>query len=90
MFVRPELTLLKGTRNLRPYVIRDLYVGTNHDIDIEPIEVADGADSDSDEEMDSDFAREVTDPVEGTLVTMTSAPIFSRTIGKLPWVIDNR
>ena len=26
------------------------------------------------------FAREVIDPVEGTLVTMTSAPSFSRTI----------
>ena len=48
-----EFTLPKGTHALKLYVICDSYVGADHDIDLEPIEVAEGEDSDSDEDMES-------------------------------------
>ncbi|GJE96304.1 Sec63-domain-containing protein [Phanerochaete sordida] len=48
-----ELTLPKGTHKLKLYVICDSYIGADHDIDLEPIDVAEGEDSDSDEEMES-------------------------------------
>jgi pre-mRNA-splicing helicase BRR2 len=51
--VKLEFTLPKGTHNLKLYVICDSYVGADHDIDLDPIDVAEGEDSDSDE-MDSD------------------------------------
>ena len=56
--VKLELTLPKGTHNLKLYVICDSYVGADHDIDMDPIEVAEGEDSDSEEETDSDDAME--------------------------------
>ncbi|KAI0088962.1 Sec63-domain-containing protein [Irpex rosettiformis] len=56
--VKLELTLPKGTHKLKLYVICDSYVGADHDIDMEPIEVAEGEDSDSEEESDSDDAME--------------------------------
>ena len=58
MFVNSYLTLEvsyeKGTHKPRLYVVCDSYIGTDHDIELEPIEVAEGEESDSDEDMDSD------------------------------------
>ena len=51
--VKLEFTLPKGTHNLKLYVICDSYMGADHDINLEPIDVAEGEDSDSDEEMES-------------------------------------
>lgn len=53
--VRLEITLPKGTHNLKLYVICDSYIGADHDIDMDPLDVAEGeeSDSDSDEEMES-------------------------------------
>lgn len=53
MGVKLEFTLPKGTHNLKLYVICDSYIGADHDIDLDPIDVAEGEDSDSDEEMES-------------------------------------
>ncbi|XP_006459706.1 hypothetical protein AGABI2DRAFT_219047 [Agaricus bisporus var. bisporus H97] len=54
LVVKLEFTLPKGTHRPRLYVVCDSYVGADHDIELEPIEVAEGEESDSDEEMDSD------------------------------------
>lgn len=51
--VKLEFTLPKGTHSLKLYVICDSYVGADHDIGLDPIEVAEGEDSDSDEDMES-------------------------------------
>jgi pre-mRNA-splicing helicase BRR2 len=50
--VKLEFTLPKGTHLLKLYVICDSYVGVDHDINLEPLEVAEGEDSDSDEDSD--------------------------------------
>ena len=54
--VKLEFTLPKGKHSLKLYVICDSYVGADHDIGLDPIDVAEGEDSDdSDEDMsDSD------------------------------------
>ncbi|KAF9474450.1 Sec63-domain-containing protein [Pholiota conissans] len=52
--VKLEFSLPKGTHSLKLYVICDSYVGADHDIALDPIEVAEGEESDSDEDMDSD------------------------------------
>lgn len=52
--VKLEFTLPKGTHSLKLYVICDSYIGADHDIGLDPIEVAEGEESDSDEDMDSD------------------------------------
>ncbi|KAJ7097861.1 putative RNA helicase [Mycena belliarum] len=51
--VKLEITLPKGTHALKLYVICDSYLGADHDISLDPIEVAEGEDSDSDEDMES-------------------------------------
>ncbi|THH28522.1 hypothetical protein EUX98_g5677 [Antrodiella citrinella] len=51
--VKLEFTLPKGMHSLKLYVICDSYMGADHDINMDPIEVAEGEDSDSDEEMES-------------------------------------
>lgn len=51
--VKLEFTLPKGEHALKLYVICDSYVGADHDINLDPVDVAEGEDSDSDEE-DSD------------------------------------
>ncbi|KII91381.1 hypothetical protein PLICRDRAFT_135522 [Plicaturopsis crispa FD-325 SS-3] len=51
--VKLEFTLPKGEHALKLYVICDSYVGADHDISIGPIDVAEGEDSDSDEDMES-------------------------------------
>ncbi|KAJ7632741.1 putative RNA helicase [Roridomyces roridus] len=48
--VKLEITLPKGTHNLKLYVICDSYLGADHDIALDPIEVAEGEDSDSDDD----------------------------------------
>jgi pre-mRNA-splicing helicase BRR2 len=52
--VKLEFTLPKGTHSLKLYVICDSYIGADHDIGLDPIEVAEGEESDSDEDMGSD------------------------------------
>lgn len=52
--VKLEFTLPKGTHSLKLYVICDSYIGADHDIGLDPIEVAEGEDSDSDDDMDSE------------------------------------
>jgi len=52
--VKLEFTLPKGTHSLKLYVICDSYMGADHDIALDPIDVAEGEDSDSDEDMESD------------------------------------
>lgn len=56
--VKLEFTLPKGTHALRLYVICDSYVGADHDIALDPIEVAEGEDSDSDEDDSDEDAME--------------------------------
>lgn len=50
--VKLEFTLPKGKHSLKLYVICDSYMGADHDINLDPIDVAEG--EDSDEDMDSD------------------------------------
>ncbi|KAF8466489.1 Sec63-domain-containing protein [Russula ochroleuca] len=50
--VKLEFTLSKGTHLLKLYVICDSYVGADHDINLDPLDVAEGEDSDSDEDSD--------------------------------------
>jgi pre-mRNA-splicing helicase BRR2 len=52
--VKLEFTLPKGSHSLKLYVICDSYVGADHDINLEPIDVAEGEESDSDEDMSDD------------------------------------
>ncbi|KAJ8454807.1 hypothetical protein ONZ45_g19162 [Pleurotus djamor] len=52
--VKLEFTLPKGNHSLKLYVICDSYLGADHDIALDTIDVAEGEDSDSDESMDSD------------------------------------
>ncbi|KAN0134228.1 Sec63 Brl domain containing protein [Lactarius tabidus] len=50
--VKLEFTLPKGSHALKLYVICDSYVGADHDINLDPIEVAEGEESDSEEDSD--------------------------------------
>lgn len=52
--VKLEFTLPQGSHKLKLYVICDSYVGADHDISLDPIDVAEGEESDSDEDMESD------------------------------------
>jgi pre-mRNA-splicing helicase BRR2 len=52
--VKLEFTLPKGKHSLRLYVICDSYFGADHDIALPPVEVLEGEESDSDDEMESD------------------------------------
>lgn len=56
--VKLEFTLPQGSHNLKLSAICDSYMGADHDIPLDPIEVAEGDDSDSDEDMDSDDGME--------------------------------
>jgi pre-mRNA-splicing helicase BRR2 len=56
--VKVEFTLPKGVHSLKLYVICDSYVGVDHDISLDPIEVAEGEDDDSDEDMESSGEKE--------------------------------
>ena len=56
--VKLEFTLPKGTHALKLYAICDSYVGADHDINLEPIEVAEGEDSDSDDSDETDGSED--------------------------------
>ncbi|KAL1662116.1 Sec63 Brl domain-containing protein [Schizophyllum commune] len=53
--VKLEFTLTKGQHNLKLFVICDSYVGADHDIPLEPVDVAEGEDSDDDDDSDEDM-----------------------------------
>ncbi|KIO31117.1 hypothetical protein M407DRAFT_19998 [Tulasnella calospora MUT 4182] len=55
--VKLDFTLPKGAHKLKLYVICDSYVGADHDIALDPIDVAEGEDSDEEDE-DSDEEME--------------------------------
>ncbi len=48
-----EFTLPKGSHDLKLYAICDSYSGADHDLPVDTIEVAEGEESDSDEDMES-------------------------------------
>ena len=50
--VKLEFTLPKGSHALKLYVICDSYVGADHDINLDPIDVAEGEESESEEDSD--------------------------------------
>ncbi|KZS98066.1 Sec63-domain-containing protein [Sistotremastrum niveocremeum HHB9708] len=52
--VKLDFTLPKGRHDLKLYLICDSYMGADHDLALEPIDVAEGEDSDSDESMEED------------------------------------
>jgi pre-mRNA-splicing helicase BRR2 len=52
--VRLEFTLPQGQHSLKLSAICDSYMGADHDIPLDAIDVAEGEDSDSDTEMESD------------------------------------
>jgi pre-mRNA-splicing helicase BRR2 len=56
--VKLEFTLPKGNHALKLYVICDSYVGADHDINLDPIDVAEGDDSDSDDSEESEDEME--------------------------------
>nr|VWO96385.1 Pre-mRNA-splicing ATP-dependent RNA helicase PRP28 (EC [Ganoderma boninense] len=56
--VRLEFSLPQGQHALKLYVICDSYLGADHDIDIDPIDVAEGEESESEEESDEDAMEE--------------------------------
>jgi len=56
--VKLEFTLPKGTHALKLYAICDSYVGADHDINLEPIDVAEGEDSDSDDSDETDESED--------------------------------
>ena len=56
--VRLEFSLPQGQHALKLYVICDSYMGADHDIDIDPIDVAEGEESESEEESDEDAMEE--------------------------------
>ena len=56
--VKLDVTLTKGEHALKLYVICDSYMGADHDIDIDPIDVAEGEESESEEESDEDAMEE--------------------------------
>ncbi|KAH9930429.1 Sec63-domain-containing protein [Epithele typhae] len=53
--VRLEFSLPQGAHALKLYVICDSYMGADHDIDLDPIDVAEGEDSESEEESDEEM-----------------------------------
>ncbi|TFY55063.1 hypothetical protein EVJ58_g8480 [Rhodofomes roseus] len=50
--VKLEFSLPQGTHALKLYVICDSYIGADHDIDLDPLDVAEGEESESEEESD--------------------------------------
>lgn len=53
-----EFALPKGAHSLKLYVICDSYVGADHDLSIDPIDVAEGEESDSDEDASDEDMEE--------------------------------
>ncbi|KXN82410.1 hypothetical protein AN958_02582, partial [Leucoagaricus sp. SymC.cos] len=52
--VKLEFMLPKATHQLRLYIVCNSYVGTDHDIELELLEIMEGEESDSDKDMESD------------------------------------
>jgi pre-mRNA-splicing helicase BRR2 len=52
--VNLEFTLPQGSHALKLYLICDSYMGADHDIQLDPIEVGEGDESDSDDDMSND------------------------------------
>lgn len=52
--VKLDFSLPKGTHSLKLYVICDSYVGADHDLSMDTIEVAEGQESDSDDDESND------------------------------------
>ncbi|KAI5993411.1 Sec63 domain-containing protein [Pisolithus marmoratus] len=50
LHMKLKFSLPKGTHSLKLYVICDLYVGADHNLSVEPIDIAEGEESDSDED----------------------------------------
>jgi pre-mRNA-splicing helicase BRR2 len=51
--VKLEFTLPQGAHELKLYAICDSYMGADHDIPLDSIDVGEGEDSDEDEDMSS-------------------------------------
>ena len=51
--VNLDFTLTQGSHDLKLYLICDSYVGVDHELKMDPIDVAEGEESDSDEDMGS-------------------------------------
>jgi pre-mRNA-splicing helicase BRR2 len=49
--VKLEFTLPRGAHELKPFAICDSYMGADHAISLDPINVSEGEDSDEDEDM---------------------------------------
>jgi len=58
MTVKLDFSLPQGTHKLRLYVICDSYVGADHDIALDPIEVAEGEESDEDDDESDEDMKE--------------------------------
>ncbi|GBE89249.1 Pre-mRNA-splicing factor brr2 [Sparassis crispa] len=56
--VRLEFSLPQGEHALKLYVICDSYMGADHDIDLQPLEVAEGEESESESEESDDAMEE--------------------------------
>jgi len=56
--VNLEFTLSEGSHDLKLYLICDSYMGVDHELKLDPIEVAEGEESGSDEDMDSEDGSE--------------------------------
>ena len=55
--VKLEFNLPKGQHNLKLFVICDSYMGADHDIKLEPIDVAEGEESDEDDDSDEEMSE---------------------------------
>lgn len=55
--IKLEFSLPKGQHSLKLYVICDSYMGADHDINLDPIDVAEGEDSDEDSDSDEEMSE---------------------------------
>ena len=55
--VKLEFTLPKGQHNLKLYVICDSYMGVDHDISLDSMNVAEGEDSDEDKDSNKEMSE---------------------------------
>lgn len=55
--VKLEFNLPKGKHSLKLFVICDSYMGADHDIKLDPFDVAEGDDSDDDDDSDEEMSE---------------------------------